>query len=562
MKLVIVESPTKANTISRFLKSGFSVRSSYGHVMDLPKSKLGVDTKKNFEPEYHVTPRAKKVITDIKKELKNAEKVVLATDEDREGEAIAFHLSQALGLNGKGVERIVFHEITKEAIEEALKNPREIDMSLVESQQARRVLDRLVGYELSPFLWKKIRYGLSAGRVQSAALRLIVEREKEIQSFVPQEYWEIEAKLKPKKGKEFVAKLIEVEGKTLEPLAIKTKEQAEEITEELNRADFAVKTVKRREVKRRPLPPFTTSTLQQAAWQRLRFSSKQTMVIAQQLYERGFITYMRTDSVNLSNQSLAMAQRFLSKEVGKDYVLPYPRKFQTKSRLAQEAHEAIRPSDAFRTPENLKQELEPRQAKLYDLIWRRFLASQMPEAVFDATTVDVSANAKYLLRANGQIIKFDGFLKIWLNNVKETFLPEVKEGERLTLLGVLPSQHFTQPPPRFSDASLVKALEEFGIGRPSTYAPIISTIQERGYIERDEKRVFRPTSIGVLVSDLLVKHFPDIVDYGFTEKIEEELDEVAEGKRKWVPVIKEFYGPFQKNLKIKYEEVTRREATE
>jgi DNA topoisomerase-1 len=572
MKLVIVESPTKANTISRFLKSDFLVLSSYGHVMDLPKSKLGVDIKNNFEPTYEITPKAKKAINELKREVKKAKKVILATDEDREGEAIAWHLIQALELNAtqnskfkiqnSKLERIVFHEITAEAIEGALKNPRGIDMNLVLSQQARRILDRLVGYELSPFLWKKVRYGLSAGRVQSAALRLIVEREKEIQEFKPQEYWEIIAKLKNSKNQEFEAKLIEIDGKALEQLSIKKEGDAKAIAKELEDLDFLIAEVRKKEVRRRPFPPFTTSTLQQESWRRLRFSAKQTMMFSQRLYEKGYITYMRTDSVNLSEQSLRMAQKFLREKFGQDYVLLFPRRFKTKSKLSQEAHEAVRPTDAFRAPEDLKtKKSEGREIKLYELIWRRFLASQMPEAILESTSVDVGAG-KYLLRANGQIIKFDGFLKILPNNVAENVLPDLKEGEEVFSVAILATQHFTQPPARYSDASLVKALEEYNIGRPSTYAPIIATVQERGYVERDEKRSLKPTSTGILINDLLVKHFPEIVNYEFTAKMEEELDEIAEGEREWVPVIREFYEPFQQNLKLKYEEVSRREATE
>jgi len=572
MNLVIVESPTKAQTISRFLKRDFLVRSSYGHVRDLPKSKIGVDVKHNFEPEYQVPPKAKKVIENLKKELKKAKRVILATDEDREGEAIAWHLVQALGLGGNSefriqnselpnVERIVFHEITKEAIAEALKTPRNIDMNLVDSQQARRVLDRLVGYELSPFLWKKIRYGLSAGRVQSAALRLICEREKEIENFAPQEYWEIEAELVSKKNEIFVAKLIAQAGQPLEQFSIKSKAEAEKISTVLKGLVFTVRKVSQREVRRRPLPPFTTSTLQQDSWRKLRFSAKQTMMFAQKLYEKGYITYMRTDSVNIANQALLGTQQFLKEEFGENYALPLPRKFKGKSKLAQEAHEAIRPTAPGRTPEALKKELAPREFKLYDLIWRRFLASQMPEAILEATTIDTEADG-WLLRANGQVVKFDGYLKIWNGQVVENILPLVSEGERLSVKEVIPSQHFTQPPPRYTDASLVKTMEEYGIGRPSTYAPIIATIQDRGYVERDERRAFRPTSAGLIVNDLLVKNFPEIVDYGFTAKMEAELDEIAQGKKNWVPIIRGFYEPFQQRLKIKYEEVSRREATE
>ncbi|MFN7088442.1 MAG: type I DNA topoisomerase [Candidatus Paceibacteria bacterium] len=564
INLVIVESPTKANTISRFLASDFLVLSSYGHVRDLPKSKLGVDIKNDFKPEYHITPKAKKIIQELKEKIKKAKKVILATDEDREGEAIAWHLLEALGLEdskSSKVERIVFHEITKPAIEEALKKPRGIDMNLVLAQQARRILDRLVGYELSPFLWKKIKYGLSAGRVQSAALRLIVEREKEIKEFKPQEYWEIEALLETKSKKGFWAKLIGNKGEPQKTFSIKTKSDAEKIADELKTADFTVTKVIKKSVKRRPLPPFTTSTLQQESWRRLRFSSKQTMMMAQNLYEKGIITYMRTDSVNLSEESLISAQKFLKEKFGNDYTLPFPRRFRAKSKLVQEAHEAIRPTNPSKTPETLKGEFEPKTIKLYELIWRRFLASQMPEALLEAITIDIEAK-KWLLRANGQKIEFDGFLKLWQTGIAERALPEVSDGEKLKLKEIIPSQHFTQPPPRFSDASLVKALEEYGIGRPSTYAPTISTLLERGYVVRDESKAFCPTSIGILVSELLTKHFPQIVDYDFTAKMEEELDEIAEGKRGWIPVVKEFYEPFQQNLKIKYEEVSRREATE
>jgi len=564
MKIVIVESPTKANTISRFLESDFLVLSSYGHVRDLPKSKLGVDIAHNFQPTYVIPQKSAKVLSEITQKLKKAEKVILATDEDREGEAISWHLAEALELNGrfkKPVERIAFHEITREAIHEALESARGINMNLVLAQQARRVLDRLVGYELSPFLWKKIRYGLSAGRVQSAALRLIVEREQTIEAFKPQEYWEIEAVLKTKKKGVCKATLAIIDGKPLETLSIQSKEEAERIAQELEKESFVVASTKQKEVRRRPLPPFTTSTLQQDAWRRLRFSAKQTMMLAQQLYEKGLITYMRTDSVNLSAQSLTSAHKFLKKELGAAYALSAPRRFKTKSRLAQEAHEAIRPTNALTKPEMLSDDVEPKTKKLYDLIWRRFLASQMPDALLETTTVNVKAG-KYVLRANGQVIKFPGFLKIWPAAVSENILPEMHEGDILGLKEVLPTQHFTQPPARYSDASLVKTLEEYGIGRPSTYAPIISTIQERGYVERDERRMFKPTSAGKLVNDLLVKHFPEIVDFSFTAKMEEELDEIAEGKRTWVPMLREFYEPFQKNLKLKYEEVTRKEATE
>lgn len=588
MDLVIVESPTKARTISRMLPGNFVVASSYGHVRDLPKSKMGVDLKENFNPTYVIPEKSKKVVSELKEKAAKASRLILATDTDREGEAIAWHLIKALGLDEvknprlpdgqeklkiKKIDRIVFHEITQQAIEEALKAPRDIDMNLVDAQQARRILDRLVGYELSPFLWKKIAYGLSAGRVQSVALRLIVEREREIEAFKPEEYWTIVAKLlkiknqksKIKEDEAFEAALVKIDGEVIPQLGIKIKEEAEKIVVDLRNADFQVADVTKKETKRRPSPPFTTSTLQQTAWQRLRFSAKQTMRIAQQLYEEGYITYMRTDSTNLSTDSVVKAKLFLEENLGKEYALASARFFKTKSKLAQEAHEAIRPTDPGRAPDVIKDKLDRAQFRLYDLIWRRFVASQMPEALLAETRVEIGAKSEtqtYGLRALGQKIIFDGFLKVWPTKINEVVLPDLKTGDRLELLQILPSEHHTEPLPRYNDASLVKALEEYGIGRPSTYAPTIATIETRQYIERDEKRHLQPTAIGKAVNDLLVKHFPEIVDYGFTAKVEEELDDIAEGKRKWVPVVKEFYGPFHKNLLEKEKEVTRREATE
>jgi DNA topoisomerase-1 len=602
MKLVIVESPTKAKTISRFLSSDFVVRSSYGHIRDLPKSKIGVDVENNFEPTYVIPEKSKKIIAELSGDVKKAECLILATDEDREGEAIAWHLAEALGfgspkpetLNSKQiqnsklkirnsklpqVERIVFHEITERAIKEALNNPRGIDLRLVDAQQARRVLDRLIGYELSPFLWRKIHYGLSAGRVQSAALRLIVEREREREKFQSQEYWSIEALLQKiqnsnikiqndnskLKNNEFQALLIKKDGEIIPKLGIKTNEEAEGIVKDLKEAEYEVINIEKKEVKRNPLSPFTTSTLQQAAWQWLRFSAKQTMMLSQKLYENGHITYMRTDSLNLSQESLRLAQKFLSTNLGERYSLSVPRVFAGKSKLAQEAHEAIRPTDPFVTPEELKQTVSPREYRLYDLIWRRFIATQMPEAVLaqiSATIIARKDSLAYTLRASGQSILFDGFLKIWRSRIEEKFLPDLTKGEKLIPVQIVPKQHFTQPPPRYSDASLVKALEECGIGRPSTYAPTIATLEARNYIERDENRSFKPTGTGVIVTELLEKHFPSIVDYGFTAGIEDELDEIARGRRQWVPVVKEVYVPFHQNLLVKEQEVTRQEATE
>ena len=569
--LVIVESPTKARTISRFLGKDFVVESSFGHIRDLPRSKLGVDIDQNFKPQYVIPRKASPTVKRLKKEAGKASKIILATDEDREGEAIAWHLVSALGLEDKPedhIERIVFHEITKVAIEEALKNPRNIDMKLVDAQQARRILDRLVGYKLSPFLWKKMYRGLSAGRVQSVAVRLIVEREREIQKFNPEEYWTIDTFL-GKGGDKFIAGLQKKDGQTLDKFAIKNKEEAENILKDLDGAEYIVASVEKKAVSKNPLPPFTTSTLQQGAFQRLGFSAKQTMVVAQQLYEgveltegpTGLITYMRTDSFNLSESSLTEARSFLEKEVGQNYTLAAPRRFKTKSKGAQEAHEAIRPTDPWRTPESIKELLDQRQFRLYDLIWRRFVATQMPPAVFDATSADIDAK-NYTFRATGQIMKFDGFLKIYPVKFAEVTLPDLEPKEKLNLIELTPNQHFTQPPPRFSEASLVKTLEKHGIGRPSTYAPIISTVQDRGYVEKFERRYLKPTETGFLVNDLLVEHFPAIVDIGFTAKMETQLDEIAEGGTEWQPVIKEFYEPFAKNLEEKYEAVEKHEVTE
>ena len=545
MQLIIVESPSKANTIQRFLGPGYKVLASYGHVRDLPKGELGIDVEKDFEPRYIIPTKARKTIKLLSQAVKETQSTILATDEDREGEAISWHLIKALKLDGdkEPYQRIVFHEITKQAIEEALKNPRKIDIDLVDSQQARRILDRLVGYKLSPFLWKKVARGLSAGRVQSVAVRLVCEREKEILAFKPREYWEIEAELQSG-NKSFFAKLVKLE--------INNKKEADRILKDLEGAEYRITDVEKKEVKRNPLPPFTTSTLQQTAWQKFHFPAKMTMSLAQRLYETGNITYHRTDSLNLSDMSLFAAKKFITKDCGENYWAGYLRRFKTKSKGAQEAHEAIRPTYPDKTPDSLK--LEAGQQKLYDLIWRRFVACQMAPAVFDSTKVEIEAD-KYGFQTNGQTLKFDGFLKVYPIKFTETELPELEINEILKLSEIIPSQHFTEPPPRYNEASLIKALEENGIGRPSTYAPILSTIQERNYIEKDEQKRFRPTEIGTVVNDLLVKHFPEIVDIQFTAKMEEDFDDISDNKREWVPVIKEFYGPFEKNLEKKYKEI-------
>jgi len=560
MKLIIVESPMKARTISQFLGSNFKVESSYGHVRDLPEKKLGIDLEKDFEPQYVILPKAKKRVAELKSEAKKSEKVILATDEDREGEAISWHLINALELKKKiPYERIVFHEITKTAIENALKNPRDIDENLVDAQQARRILDRLVGYKLSPFLWKKVARGLSAGRVQSVAVRLVAEREKEILSFKPEEFWTISAKFL-KDSREFLAQLIKIGEKKLDKFAVKTVAEAEKIINDLKGSDWNVESIVKKEMRRQPLAPFTTSTLQQTAFAKFGFSAKQTMMLAQQLYETGLITYMRTDSVNLSQESIAAAREKIGKTFGNNYLTPLPRIYKTKSKSAQEAHEAIRSTSPDAEPESLRTKLAPQQFKLYDLIWRRFMATQMPDAVFDATSIDIAAS-KYIFRANGNILKFDGFLKVYPMKTAETELPALLEKENLKLKELKSQQHFTEPPARYNEASLIKALEEHGIGRPSTYAPTMATIQARRYVLKDEQKRLKPTDIGILVNDILVEHFPRVVDIEFTARMEEDLDDIADGKKKWQPIIKEFWEPFKKNLDKKSEELNKKEIT-
>ena len=560
MQLVIVESPTKSKTLQNFLGPEYKVLSSYGHIRDLPKDELGVDVENNFKPKYIIPFKSKKVVQFLTGEAQKAETVILATDQDREGEAIAWHLTQILNLNGqKPYQRVAFHEITKSAVEEALKNPRKVDMSLVDAQQARRVLDRIVGYKLSPFLWKKVARGLSAGRVQSVAVRLVVEREREIENFKPQEYWKIIALLQKAKNGELETELIKKDDKVLDKLAIKNKKEADKVIKDLKGAEYKVQNIEKKENKKNPFPPFTTATLQQEAWRRFHFPAKFTMRIAQNLYERGFITYHRSDSLNLSSLALGTAKKFITENYGDEYY--QFRRYKARGR-AQEAHEAIRPTYPDRVPDKLKirAKLDDNQYRLYDLIWRRFIACQMAQAVFDSTTVDIQAK-NYTFRASGQVLKFDGFLKVYPIRYEETKLLSLEKNEILELLQLTPSQHFTQPPFRYTEATLIKALEAEGIGRPSTYAPIISTIQERNYIEKNEKKYFRPTEIGLVVNDLLVKHFPKIVDIKFTAVMEEDLDEVARGQRKWQKLIEEFYNPFAENLSQKYQDVSKKEFT-
>ena len=571
--LVIVESPTKARTIGRFLGNDFDVTSSMGHIRDLPKSKIGVDVENNFEPEYETPDHAKKTVADLKKRAKNASEIILATDEDREGEAIAWHLMETLKIDPEKTKRIVFHEITKNAIQNALEHPRKLYKNLIDAQQARRILDRLVGYELSPFLWEKVRRGLSAGRVQSVVVRLIVEREEEIRKFKPEEYWQIFAELEKRQDK-FRARLHKIDDKPLKKFDIPKETSAKKILNDLEGAEYKVSDVQKKETRKNPAPPFITSTLQQECARKLGYSAKQTMMIAQQLYEginlkdegsTGLITYMRTDSVALANEALESIKQIIVKKYGAKYGLPEPRRYKVKAKGAQEAHEAIRPTDAARTPESIKNDLDAKQYKVYSLIWKRAVASQMQQAVFDQTSVDITATNRkqpavnsFIFRASGQIIKFDGFIKVYqegrddngTEDESSDRLPELSVEDILKLLKLEPKQSFTEPPPRYTDASIIKALEEFGIGRPSTYAPTIATIIARGYVEKKEKKFF-PTEIAFIVNKILTEHFPQIVDIEFTAKMEENLDEIAEGNKEWQPVIKEFYDPFKKNLKEK-----------
>ncbi len=565
-KLIIVESPTKAKTINKLLGKDFVVISSFGHIRDLPKNSMGIDINNNFKPHYVIPKDKQKIVNTIKAEAKKYPEILFATDEDREGEAIAWHLANILKIKPDESKRIVFHEITAEAIKTALKNPRQLDLNLVDAQQARRILDRLVGYELSPFLWKKVARGLSAGRVQSVAVRLIVEREREIEKFTPQEYWTVEAKLQSD-SYEFVAKLLKHQDKALDKFALKDQGAAQAIVKELQNKDFLVDQITSKESKKNPYPPFTTSSLQQAANRLLGFSTKQTMVIAQQLYEGvklgaagevGLITYMRTDSVNLADKFIDEAKQFITTKFGNEF--SSPTKYKTKNKTAQEAHEAIRPTAASRSPEEVKPYLDSNQFKLYRLIWQRAIASQMAAAIIKQTAVDIKAG-NYTFRANGSIITFKGWLEIYPDKINENLLPPLTEKEKLTLLALEALQHFTQPPARYTEAALVKALEEKGIGRPSTYAPTIATIQERNYVKKEEGKLI-PTDIGMLVNDILVEHFPTIIDYDFTAKMEEQLDEIAQGKIKWQPVISTFYFPFKENLEKKLQELSKKDLTE
>ena len=551
-KLIIVESPAKANTIKKFLGGNTKVVASMGHIRDLPKSKLGID-EKTLEPQY-INIRGKgDLIKKLKKDAKNAKKVYLATDPDREGEAIAWHLANILGINPNEICRVTFNEITKEAVKNAIKEPRKIDMDLTDAQQARRVLDRIVGYKISPVLWKKVQKGLSAGRVQSVAVKLIVEREEEIENFKPEEYWNIYAKLKdPESKKTFQAKLY---GKNDKKIEIHSESEVNQIVSDIEKAKYIVEEVKKGEKKRNPAPPFTTSTMQQEASRKLGFAIKKTMSVAQGLYEGikipekgtvGLITYMRTDSTRISEEARKLAKEYIEKEYGASYY--ENRYYKTKSE-AQDAHEAIRPTYIDLSPEKIKSSLTTDQYKLYKLIYNRFIASQMSAAVYDTITVKVLAN-NYNFRSNGQTLKFKGFMTLYVETLdfeeKEEFetIPPLIEGQELKKEAIETKQSFTEPPPRYTEASLVKTLEEKGIGRPSTYSPIITTILARRYIEKSQKQLY-PTELGKIVNKLLVENFTDVINVKFTAEMEEEFDKIAEGKEDWKKVIKEFYGPFE-----------------
>jgi len=552
MQLIIVESPTKAKTLSRFLGGDYTIEATMGHIKDLPKSQLGIDVAKNFKPEYAFIEKAAGAVDKIKKSAKKASKVFLATDPDREGEAISFHVKEVLAADGK-IKRIVFHEITKEAVEEAISHPREIDKNLVEAQIARRVLDRLVGYKLSPLLWRKVRRGLSAGRVQSVAVRLIVEREREIKAFKPDEYWEISCEVKPKgkKDRNFIVSFVGTKDKKIE---VKNGQDAAGIVGHLKKAGYSVLNVEKREVRKNPYPPFTTSTMTQAAARIFGWSAKKTMSIAQRLYERGSITYHRTDSTFIAASAVTKVRDFIKDTYGQEYLPDKPRFYKTTSKVAQEAHEAIRPTNLSLKGEDIKSKKYGHDAQtLYDLIWRKFVASQMVPSLYDETVIDVVAKNKesYLLRASGQQIKFDGWRKVIPAKKDEDAppeLPEVSVGEELKLIKVDSLQKFTEPPARFNEASLIKTLEKLGIGRPSTYAPIITTILFRNYVEKTDGKFF-PTPIGVAVNDFLMKNFPDVFDYQFTAEMEDDLDKVADGKAEWTGSIKKFWSPFSKKLK-------------
>ncbi len=584
-KLVIVESPTKARTVGRFLGKGYTVRASVGHIRDLLRSQLSVDVEHDFAPRYRVPNEKRAVVKELSALAEKAEAVYLATDPDREGEAIAWHLSEVLGVDSGRLHRVEFHEITASAIDEAFAHPRKLNKDLVDAQQARRILDRLVGYKLSPLLWAKIRSRLSAGRVQSVALRFIVEREREIEQFVSEEYWTLDAELAPHPPREprgaFRARLVRIREAEV---ALRNAEEVQKLVRELEQARYRVARFKESQRRRRPAPPYTTSTMQQEASRKLGFAARRTMVIAQQLYEGidlgdgqpvGLITYMRTDSTNVAAQAQAEARDYIRAHHGEAFLPETPPVYKTRAKGAQEAHEAIRPTSVLRTPEALQPYLTRDQFRLYDLIWRRFVASQMTAAVYDTRSVEIEAGDggawPYLFRAAGSTLRFPGFLVVYEEAQDEDLadeeegarqpIPALEVGVPLDLLSLLPEQHFTQPPPRYTDASLIRTLEEYGIGRPSTYAPILSTLQERGYVQREAKR-FVPTEVGVLVTDLLTQHFPEQINVEFTAQMEARLDQIAAGERAWVEVVRDFYLPFEQALARAEAQIEKMESVE
>ena len=586
--LVIVESPAKARTVGQMLGKKYLVAASQGHVRDLPKSKIGVDVEQDFAPSYTVMPDKQGIIKDLKKAGNEAARIYLATDPDREGEAISWHLQAAADWDRlpEPPQRVVFHEITREAVQEAFENPREIDMQLVNAQQARRILDRLVGYQISPLLWRRVQRGLSAGRVQSAALRMVVDREREIQAFMPVESWTLEAQLSKQSGPkdekdEFTGVLHSLKGQKSR-VAIATEEEARRYEAELNGASYAVASVKKREVRQRPAAPFTTSTMQQEAGRKLRFTAQRTMAVAQQLYEGlavgdggpvGLITYMRTDSIQVASSALSEVRDYIGQRYGKEYLPDKPRIHRNRAKAAQEAHEAIRPTSIRRDPQSLKPYLNRDQLSLYTLVWRRMLASQMADARSEATTVDIDAACRnssnvYNFRATGSVLKFPGFRSVYLESRDDApdedarqALPELTDGDPLECLKLDALQHFTEPPPRFTEATLIKAMEERGIGRPSTYAPTIGTLLDRHYVNKEQNRL-TPTPLGITVTDLLTEYFTDLMDLEFTAKMEEELDDVSRGERQWVPMLEEFYDPFNKALEAAQSSMPRTKVEE
>jgi DNA topoisomerase-1 len=569
-KLVIVESPAKAKTVGRFLGKGYTVRASVGHVRDLLRSELSVDVDNSFTPKYRVPNEKREIVKELKELAKHSEDIFLATDPDREGEAIAWHLMEAANIPQANSQRVVFHEITENAIHEAFAHPRKVNVDLVNAQQARRIVDRLLGYNLSPLLWEKVRSRLSAGRVQSVALRLIVDREREIDAFVPQEYWSVLADFKQDGGKQsYTAKLMRIDNED-QTDTLTSKAVVDPLLEDIHHAEYTISKIKRGERKRKPWAPFITSTLQQEASRKLGYTARRTMILAQQLYEgvdvgeggsTGLITYMRTDSTNIAEQAQREARKFIQQRHGNDFLPPSAPQYKTKVAGAQEAHEAIRPTSVFREPDKVKDTLSRDQYRLYQLIWQRFVASQMESALYDTLTVDINGAGKqhqYNFRTAGSSVKFPGYLVVYEEAADEDAQKDEGEDNRIPadlqenahqhLQKLHPEQHFTQPPPRYTEATLVQKLEENGIGRPSTYAPILSTVQERGYVLREQKRLF-PTDTGILVNDLLMEHFSGVIDTGFTAHMEEDLDKVADGQADWVDVVKEFYEPFSAQLK-------------